>query len=224
MTGCGELRSFSNDFDVVRSDVSSVKPANEPTTQNDIPLGTIPPPTPESRHQYLRETWEGYMLLFGWGFIEAEEHGYDFTKLTEEEREFYIQDGIDILGSYSELKNAKKCAEEASRVLLGYFCEKRDLKKAMYWAFKGAENGSSFCMSFLSAAYRSGEGVVQDLEEGIKWMYLGAAAGDAGCKQWVQKNGILFLTDENFAPIMREAKKRANQWMQDHPDIFISAE
>ncbi len=94
----------------------------------------------------------------------------------------------------------------------------------MYWAFKGADNGSYPCMAILSDAYRSGEGMVQDLEEEIKWTYLAAAAGDKWSQQWIQKNGVSFLTDEQFAPIMREAKKRANLWMQEHPEIFISSE
>ena len=59
ITGCGELGSFSNDFDVVISDTSSVKAANEPITQNNILLGEIPPQTLESPLISLISTSEG---------------------------------------------------------------------------------------------------------------------------------------------------------------------
>ena len=81
-----------------------------------------------------------------------------------------------------------------------------------------------FCMTLLSDAYIQGIGVVQNFEEGFKWIYLAAAKGDKFSQKWVKRYGIKAVTDKDLAPILSEAKLRANKWMLDHNDIFISVE
>ena len=81
----------------------------------------------------------------------------------------------------------KESINGASIALANYYLTKKDYKKSMYWAFNGAERGSSDCMVLLSNAYRKGVGLVQDYEEGFKWTYLAAATGNEWSKNWVKK-------------------------------------
>lgn len=175
--------------------------------------------TPETRYASLMKTWEGYVLLVGWDG--AKDCDYDTSTLSKEDKELCIIIGLSIIESNAELDEYKKLNPT---ILSNYYNYKKEFKKAMYWAFKGAENGSPDCMLLLSNAYRSGNGLVQDVAEGVKWTYLGAAAGDAWCKQWIKDNGISGLMNEYMAPIILEGQKRANQWMREHSEVFISAE
>lgn len=215
ITGCSGIGLFDNNEPVSLSrstDVPSL--AVESNSSTDVSFET-----PESRLNSLCSTWEGCVLVAGWD--NAVDFEYDISNLTEEEKNSAIEKGLENLAynvSKEELKDLN------TTVLTGYFYIKKDFKKSMYWAFKGVEIGSSYCMRILSNAYRSGEGVVQNLEEGVKWVYLGAAAGDEWCQKWVKKNGITGLTNEYMAPILKEARKRANQWMNEHPELFISLE
>jgi len=130
--------------------------------------------------------------------------------------------------SLSELAEKDDCGGYISEIFALYYSLKKDTKKMLHWAFKGAEKGSSPCMGILSDAYRSGEGVVQDYEEGFKWTYLAAATGNEWSKNWIKKANELCLKNqyapEYLSPMMKEAKKRANQWMLEHSEIFISLE
>lgn len=176
----------------------------------------------DSHLQSLTSTTEGCVLYYGWE--DAEEDGYDISVLSEEEKALCIQNGLKNISEQFEKGQFNKNSALLAEVLSRYYLLKKDSKKSLYWAFKAAENGSSFCMFILSNAYRSGNGVVQDIEEGIKWAYLGAAAGNDWCTKWVNEYGTSDLSYEEFAPLFKEAKKRANQWMKEHSEIFISAE
>lgn len=176
--------------------------------------------TNESRFETLTSTPEG-MILF-WGWDDAEEHGFDSSILTEKDRELFIEKGLTDLAERIEQED--KNAIMYSNILARYYFFKNDRKKCLYWSFKGAENGCAGCMLIISDAYRRGDGVVQDIEESIKWKYLGAALGNEFCKKWVGENSVKGMLRNTTSHIFLEAKKRANQWMKDHSELFISAE
>lgn len=209
LTGCSEAKLLSENKPIALSHSVTASRISVISSKE----------TPESRCQDLMKTWEGYVLFSGW--VNGKECGYDVSTLTKEEKEAIIEFGLLVISINSE---SKQYAKWNPTILANYHYQKKDYKKAMYWAFKGAENGSPECMQFLSNAYRSGDGLVQDVVEGIKWTYLAAAAGDSWCRQWVKKNGISGLINEYMAPILREAQKRASQWMNEHPEVFVSLE
>lgn len=171
----------------------------------------------ELRLQNLMQTWEGFVLVYGWH--EAKDCGYDVSLLSMDERNLAIEAGLFFLSMNVDNKEQAKLNTMA---LANYYLEKKDYKKAMYWAFKGAENGCPQCMMILSNAYRSGVGLVQDFIEGVKWIYLGAAVGEKSCLNWLNENISTGMTNSYIAPVLIEGQKRASQWMSEHPEIFIS--
>ena len=223
LTGCGGFGSFSNDFEIVQSE--ALPSSIEPTGQTVILPETTSDSTPESRYDSLCSTWEGFILLCGWE--EAKDCGYDVSTLTKEEKNNAITKGLENL-AFLFKENVFNDSHIPTALAGYYYYQKNDYKKALYWAFSGAEKGSSDCMLILSNAYRGGNGVVQDFEEGFKWTYLGAATGDEWCKKWIKKSNEACLNNpyasEHHSPMVKEAKKRANQWMQEHPEVFISSE
>ncbi|MGL4347943.1 MAG: hypothetical protein ACRCSV_00590 [Chlamydiales bacterium] len=177
----------------------------------------VTPELIQSRIDSLLKTYEGSLLYVGWD--NGEKCDYDISVLTKGERARAIESGIAIL---SEIALSEETDLICSETLAGYFYEKQEYKKAIYWAFYGAENGSAVCMTLLSDSHIRGIGVVQNFEEGLKWTYLAAAKGDKISQKWVKKYGIKAVTDKDLAPILNDAKLRANKWMLDHSDIFIS--
>lgn len=168
----------------------------------------------------LLSTVDGTVLFWGWEG--GHDVNYDASKLTEKEKADYTKIGLDEMSDrYENVVSHEDCSY-FSEILAKYYFLRKDTKKSLYWAFKAAENGSSFCMRLLSDAYRQGNGVVQELEESIKWTYLGAAAGDDWCKQWVKENGAKGFLYEDFAPMFKEAQLRAKKWMESHKDVFLS--
>jgi hypothetical protein len=178
--------------------------------------------TPESRREELISNTEGLILLLGWRNAESNE--YDTSKLTKAERDILINDGVKTLLELYEAGDSQELRAQAAELLSRHYSLKQDYRKSAYWALKGAENGSSFCMWVLSDAYHLGNGVIKDDIERLKWMYLGAAAGNNMCKDWVNKNDSLWLELPGLRPIFIEAKKRAHVWMQEHPEAMLSLE
>lgn len=168
----------------------------------------------------LLSTAEGVVLFHGWD--NGSEINYDIGALTEKQKEEYSNKGLKVMAERFESADSHKHAALLSEILTGYYFLKKDTKKAMYWCLKAAENGSSLSMWALANAYKAGDGVVQDLEEGIKWTYLGAAAGDESCKQWVKEHGVNLLLSESIAPILKEGQKRAKSWMEAHRELFFT--
>lgn len=168
----------------------------------------------------LLSTVDGTVLFWGWeGGHDA---NYDASKLTEKEKIDYTKIGLDEISDRYENVISHEDASYYSEILAKYYFIRKDTKKSLYWAFKAAENGSAFCMRVLSDAYKMGNGVVQDLEESLKWTFLGAAAGDERCKQWVEANGAKGFIYEDFAPLFKEAQSRAKKWMETHKEIFFN--
>lgn len=168
----------------------------------------------------LLSTVDGTVLFWGWD--NGHDINYDASKLTEKEKIEYMNLGVGEMSDGYENAGSHEDACYFSEILAKYYHLRKDSKKSLYWTFKAAENGSSFCMRLLSDAYKYGNGVVQDLEESIKWTYLGAAAGDDWCKQWVKETGAKGFLYKDFAPIFKEAQLRAKKWMENHKDVFIS--
>jgi TPR repeat protein len=177
--------------------------------------------TTQSRLESMASTAEGCLLFFGWE--DAAKYNYEVSILTQEQKKQYIEYGLKLVEYTIDDVSLKDSHVFLIELLVNYYLSINERKKALFWAFEGAEKGSSHCMFVLADAYKNGKGVIQDLEEGIKWIFLAAAAGDEACSRWVQENGHKYLTNESVAPIIKESKKRANMWMKDHPEIFISS-
>lgn len=125
-------------------------------------------------------------------------------------------------------KGLKKC-EEMSRegcfahqeILAVYYSHIKDFKKSLYWANKCAEQGSSRGMHFLAYAYINGEGILQDLDEGLKWLFLAVASGNEGSINWLHelKENI---EDFNSNERVMQCKKNAQDWIKEHPKAFFN--
>lgn len=207
----------------IKEIIQEVAPTTEISNQdNQVDATTETIPKAEiikSRINSLLKTWEGCLIYVGWD--DGKKCDYNISILTKEEKDRAIESGITIL---SEVALSEEADIICSETLAGYFYAKQEYKKAIYWALHGAENGSSLCMVLLADAYRTGIGVVQSFEESLKWTYLGSAMGDKSCQKWVKEYGVTSITNEYLDPIVKEAKLRANKWMLNHRDIFISAE
>lgn len=170
------------------------------------------PASMEAGYTSLTSTASGTVLFWGWddGYIAD----YDPSNLTDQEKENFIKIGIQ---SMSDEFNKCKSLDEAvyfSTTLALFYHEKKNVKKSLYWILKGAENGSSSCMCILSDAYKNGEGVVEDLEESIKWKFLASASGDENSKKWIKEESPKWMNYKQTASILMEGKKRAKIWME----------
>lgn len=116
-----------------------------------------------------------------------------------------------------------------------YYFDAKCYKKAMYWAFGGAEKGSSDCMLLLRKAYGEGFGVIQDTEDCLKWLVLAAAIGNEEAQKEVRTleypnyKLISLLPDSEARSLIREhevqwkeVKKRAKAWADAHQSLFFS--
>lgn len=98
-----------------------------------------------------------------------------------------------------------------------------EMKQALYWAPKGVEHGSVLCMVLLRDAYLQGNGVIPDLEEGIKWCLLAAAAGHEDSRNRTKDySKDLASSTGEVSRILREAKRRAVEWTKAHPNVFVA--
>lgn len=173
----------------------------------------------EANFNKLLDTTDGFLLAHGWdgGF----ENSFDTSKLTKEEKKHFIQKGLQKI-----IQTIDKQPDEMfivyAEVLLSYYSINKETRKKMYWSFKGAEKGSSLCMRILADAYIAGEGVVQDYTESTKWIFLAAALGDTWSQNWLQENSSKLIASKQGNPIITEAKKRASEWIQQHPCAFFS--
>jgi TPR repeat protein len=127
------------------------------------------------------------------------------------------------------------CDESCFHLAKHYYFDEKCYRKAMYWAFKGAEQGSSECMLLLRKAYGAGCGVVQDTEECLKWLVIAAAIGNEEAQQEVRTlerlNYTLLSTlpDADARASIREhelkwkeVRKRAKAWVDAHQNLFNS--
>lgn len=161
-------------------------------------------------------SWENDVFLIGWKRCDAV--GYDISKLTSQERVQVIEHGIKILKADAD---KQEYAKVNRTILANYYYSKEDFSKAVYWAFKGAESGSSSCMVILSNAYMSGdEGLVKDFEEGLKWIYLGAALGNKECKKLINEDFKNLVVGKKSPTLVLNAQKRATEWMKEHSELF----
>jgi len=129
------------------------------------------------------------------------------------------------------LDNKESCFHLAEH----YYFDDKCYRKAMYWAFKGAEKGSAECMLLLRKAYGAGFGVVQDTEECLKWLVLAAAIGNEEAQKEVSilerpnYQTLSLLPDADARSIIKdnevlwkEVRKRAKAWMDSHQSLFLS--
>lgn len=115
-----------------------------------------------------------------------------------------------------------------------YYYQEKYYKKAMYWTFKGVEMGSSECMYILRHAYGRGLGVIDDVEEGLKWLLLASSLGHKEACQELKKIAEvpLFIAvavpekdidkvSEKWEKNLEEARERAREWRKSHQNLFI---
>lgn len=162
---------------------------------------------------------EGVLLYYG---LEEGRDIIEVAQLTEKQKEEYKNKGLKVITERFENADSHETASLFSGTLAQYYFFKEDTKKGISWSLKAVENGSSKCMRYLANAYYTGNGVVQDLEESVKWKFLGAAAGDEICKEWVKEQGTVLLFDETAALIVKEGQKRAKKWMEAHRELFFT--
>lgn len=100
-----------------------------------------------------------------------------------------------------------------------YFVTK-NTKRSLYWALKCAEQGNPNGMLLLFDAYKSGNGVIPDAEEAMKWLWLASSLGNPGAKEIMQHpNAKKLFQDSHFANRVYE---RCQQWMKDDPKAFFN--
>ncbi len=156
--------------------------------------------------------WEGIDDLFE----------FSIDSVSQEKLDIYESQGLEFLKS-DVIKNVPSIYCE--NVLANYYATNKDFKKSTFWAIKGAERGHPQCIRLLIDAYYLGNrGLVKDLEEGIKWTYLGAAAGDEWSQDWINTYEVKCMMIKEIAPSLIEGKRRAIAWMTSHPGIFTSSE
>ena len=80
----------------------------------------------------------------------------------------------------------------------------------------GVELGCEISMSKLVIRYSEGNGVVQDLAEAIKWLFLAAAKGDSEARDTINA-----LSQSNSREYV-EGQQRANAWQNQHPKAFMN--
>lgn len=123
-------------------------------------------------------------------------------------------------------------AEHCTTLAHYHFEESKCYRKAMYWALKGAQNGSSDCMLMLRKAYGHGVGVIAETEESLKWLLLAAAIGNKQANDDIarlQTVQLTLLTVPNSEEVFKESRERweeagvrARNWVECHPKIFIN--
>jgi TPR repeat protein len=143
------------------------------------------------------------------------------VNLNDSEKEVALEKGLAICE-----KEAKQGNGVYQATLAKYYytsVKNPNIKRALYWAQKAAEQGiAEGGMTVLHNAYLAGNGVIQDVEEGLKWCFLAAAKGDKWSKE--KADGLILdaLTNEYTKAWVTEAKRRANKWMKEHENVFFS--
>lgn len=140
--------------------------------------------------------------------------------LSKEQSDEYLKLGLEkaekIFNSSSDLST---CGIVAFDVAFYYYYENINYKKSLYFALKGAENGIPECMNLIRDAYINGNGVIQDLTEAVKWLYLASSLGNEESKN--QLNALLYKFREDPKARLDEGSKRAKIWMKSHPRVFF---
>lgn len=167
-------------------------------------------------------------LLFLASFCVFQGHGFCAESRVDNyllEATALIEESATVLG----------CNESCLHLAKHYYFDEKCYRKAMYWALKGAENGSSECMLLLRVAYGNGFGVIQDTEECLKWLVLAAAIGneeaqkEVGTLERPNYELISLLPDADCRSLIKEhelqwkeVRKRAKAWVDSHPSLFLS--
>ena len=155
------------------------------------------------------KTCEEILLWCGSGCPEKD--NFNPEKISSEDKQKFILNALD---SYKERTDVF-----ALETLKGYYYEKGDMPRSLYWAQEGAERGSGTCMGFLAFCYVEGKGVIQDYVEAVKWTYLAAAKEEETAKEALKAlNKDLNQEDKK---IIEQGKKKALEWMEKHLQVFL---
>lgn len=101
--------------------------------------------------------------------------------------------------------------------LAAYYYEQGVFKKGLYWANECAEQGSATGMFILWRCYFTGEGVIKDRDESVKWAFLAAAAGHKELIELLDK-----LQTGEESSWVREGRQKAQEWAKAHPKAFFN--
>jgi hypothetical protein len=149
--------------------------------------------------------------------------GYGYIVLSEKD-DIELQQGIE----YFEEKAQDRYEVGKRRLLAKFYCfthsKYKNVSRGLFWAHRGAEFGESQGMLLLAHAYAKGIGVMQDLEESIKWLLLAEKAPNDSSGYLARK--ILksledFSLKKELIELKAKSLEKAKLWAQEHPDAFF---
>ena len=136
------------------------------------------------------------------------------------------QDGVGVQQDYTQAANYfRKSADQGiaeSQYGLGFLYLSgngvpKDDTQATTWMLKAAEQGEPKAQFNLGACYINGVGVNRDLNEGYFWIFLAdTRTTDSGLKRYAE-NSLEALTKVMKKNDIKNAQKRAQAWLGEHP-------
>lgn len=105
------------------------------------------------------------------------------------------------------------------QILAAYYFTEGMYQDALYWANQSAKRGTSKEMYILYKGYAKGLGVIQDLEESAKWLFLAVARGNEDAIKTLDE----LQKDNSFnsAEWVKRGKEKAQEWVKEHPSFFF---
>lgn len=132
--------------------------------------------------------------------------------------------GIAFYEQLAEKKSESRARETLFRFYSMSSTKFGNITRSLFWAHRDAEFGGSSGMLQLAYAYATGNGVIEDAEESIKWILLAQHAGDYGkayAKEIIKETENSSLK-QAFLERQPSSLKKAKVWMQGHPDAFFT--
>lgn len=144
---------------------------------------------------------------------------YDFEPNTVKKDEFTKNEAL-----VNGLKRVEKIAKDGAdithkQILAAYYFTEGKYQDALYWASESAKKGASKGMYILYKGYAKGLGVIQDLEESAKWLFLAVARGNEDAIKALddlQKDNSF-----NSAEWVKRGREKAQEWVKEHPSFFF---
>lgn len=157
-----------------------------------------------------------YLEALVWLGCDNPDEPYPKSCKSDAEKQNLLNSGVTIC------ENRAREGNSVHQMLLAsyhYFTTK-NTKRALYWANMSAEQGNTSGMLILFDAYKSGNGVIGDAEEGTKWLWLAASLGNEHAKNFMEHPIVVdLLKNQEFANSIYE---KARNWMKDHPQAFFN--
>jgi TPR repeat protein len=91
---------------------------------------------------------------------------------------------------------------------------KRDFQQALHWFLKSADQGDVPAAYNVGLIYAKAMGVPKDEVKGYMWLLVAAHF------EYVPSQNALKTLDSKLSPSkVAEARRRAEQWFKNHPDV-----